>query len=37
MEVEGFIVDIVIYGVLVKVFVKVEWYEEGFKYFEYVV
>lgn len=37
MEAEGFIADIVTYGVLVKAFAKAERYEEGFKYFEYVV
>jgi pentatricopeptide repeat protein len=37
MEAAGFIPDIVTYGVLVKAFAKAERYQEGVKYYDYVV
>ena len=37
MEAAGFIPDIVTYGVLVKAFAKAERYQEGLKYYDYVV
>jgi len=37
MEAAGFIADIVTYAVLVKAFAKAERYEEGLKYYDFVV
>ena len=37
MEAAGFIPDIVTYAVLAKAFAKAERYQEGLKYYDYVV
>lgn len=37
MEAAGFIADIVTYGVLVRGYAKAERFQEGLKYFEYVL